>query len=317
MYPQLVCKVNLYCDRVVLIQETRELSFPASGSIGEALPKLFALMDGRKSLDEIQASLGLGNALVPIVQNLQDKGWLIDAMVTVPRYTCNAVREQASRALNQSRRENLFWQLLRGVSEESAISLVCGYALELYHLFSSQYWGHAIALPALGHSSFHHSLEIFRYCTRRQVEDLRRGLAAFGILSVDLADLLPLPSTTALYNGLSFWASADAPFYIAILGAFAERLYQDLEQYWRACESLAIVPLFTAAIKPLLSSEAKAAQTQLRYCDLQEMPPLAEATYQRYIAQAYLLVTLLEGFYGAITQHYATASCQLRRVSAI
>lgn len=334
MYPQLACKISLYADRIILSQAGREVSFNSHAQTGDALPKLFALMDGSKSLDELRQSLCLGSALDTIIQNLDEQGLLKDASaMRHPTPSVKKLSEFARELLSKNQQGNSpLWSLLavepsalpipetipKTIAEQTTeqhINILYGFTIEHYHLFAHRHTSHW-PTPQSAASLCQLVSELYRQ-ESTQADQLLTALAAFGISDADIKDTLPLPATMALCHGLSFWANFDDCFYITILGALTERLYQDFERYLAASEDFKLGPHFIEPLRQLLTPELARAQANLLDDDFQEIAPLDLETSQRFIGQIHLLADMLNGFHTAIGNYYAVAPHLLRRVSVI
>ncbi|MEO0457956.1 MAG: hypothetical protein AAF152_15435 [Cyanobacteria bacterium P01_A01_bin.114] len=364
MYPQLACKIRLYPDRIILSKAGREVSFRIQGQtpeqarpeqarpkqahpeqVGNMLPKLFALMDGTQSLDELHQRLCFSNALEThaleaIIQTLDEQGFLTDAslkeasLTSSPLMTVQDLSTFARALLSKDRQGSQLWSLLRPSLPASAIAgqmpeqvmaqtreqqthVLHGFAVESYHLLASSFCFQPSGLTFQSSAACRQLVASLYHQASTQAERWFTALSALGLSHADIEETLPLPSTIGLCHGLAFWASFDALFYIVILGSLTERIYGDFERYLVACETFNLTPSFIEPIQQLFTPALKRAQTELLNHDFHEMAPLDAETSQRFIGQIYLLADMLDGFQTAIVNHYSTMPHLLRRVSAI
>lgn len=79
--PRLACKINLYKGQIILSQNGRDFDFPISMQSEETLLKLFSMMDGTKTLRELQQIFSPNDPEVinTIVRNLDEQGLIDDA----------------------------------------------------------------------------------------------------------------------------------------------------------------------------------------------------------------------------------------------
>ncbi len=320
--PRLACKVNIYSDRIILSQDGRNFEFQINGQSGEALQKLFSMMDGSKTLSELQQKLSPDRPEVinTIVRNLDEQGLLDDvAQLRVHSGidTLLELEDLTNELLDKSVEENPFWKLINSTAPELPINVLYGFAIENYHFFSLK---RSFQSPVLGFPSstkIRYLLNEFYSQEYEQDELVMEALNVIGISHEELTDTMPLPETMAMCNGLAFWANFEPLFFLSTLGVLADRTFKNFQLYLRTCERLEVDSGFIDPMRQLVNTKLKREQENLTRRIFQEIPHIDRETRQRFRGQTYLFIEMYDNFHRAIGQYYSSATHLLRRVSAI
>ena len=320
--PRLACKMNIYSDRIILSQDDRDFYFPINGQSGEALPQLFSMMDGTRSLSELQQlfSPNDANVLNTIVRNLDEQG-LLDDLAQLRVYsgidTLLELEALTHQLLDKSFKENPFWKLINSTVSELPIKVLHGFAIENYHFFSHRCCFQAPVLSFQGSTKVRQLLNELYYQEYGQDKLVIEALNAIGIDHEDLIDTMALPETIAMCNGLTFWANFEPVFFLSTLGVLADRTCKNFELYLTACERLELDSRFIEPMRQLVNTKLKGEPENLTRRIFQEIPHIDRETRQRFRRQAYLLIEMYNNFHTAISHYYSFAPNLLRRVSAI
>jgi hypothetical protein len=320
--PRLACKVNIYSERLILSQDGRDFEFQINGQSGEALQKLFSMMDGTKSLSELQQRFSPHNPEVinTIVGNLDEQGLLDDvAQLRVHSGidTLLELEDLTHELLHKKVEENPFWKLINSPAPELPINVLYGFAIENYHFFSRKC---CFQSPVLGFQSSTKVRQLLNQLYSQeygQDELLMEALNVIGISPEELTDIMPLPETMAICNGLAFWAHFEPLFFLSTLGVLAEMTFKNFQLYLTACERLELDSRFIEPMRQLADTKLKREQENLSRRIFQEIPHIDRETRQRFRGQTYLFIEMYDNFYRAIGHHYSGATKLLRRVSAI
>ena len=322
LYPRLACKVNLYQDWIILAQDGRDFSFQLKGQSGEALEKLFSMMDGTRSLSELQQifSPERPEAINSIVRNLDEQGLIDDVAQLRDHSSIDLLMELEDlthQLLDKSVTENPFWKQIKSAESELPINVLYGFAIENYHFLCRKC---DFDSPVLGFQSSTKVRQLIneRYCQEYgQDELLLEALHAIGISREELVDTMPLPQTMALYNALAYWANFEPLFFLSILGLLTTQTFHNFESYLQACTRLELDSHFIDPIRQLVNTKLKGEQANLTSCVFQEILHIERETRQRFRGQIYLFMEMYDNFHRAIWNYYSSASHLLRSVSAI
>jgi hypothetical protein len=321
-FPRLICKINCYQDRIILSQDGREFSFSIQGEVGQGLEKIFSLMDGTKSIWELQQICGANDpgAIANLVKNLDELGLLEDIIplqLDSGIDTLLELEELSRELLSQSVEENPFWSLINSTAPQAAMKVFYGFAIEHYHFFSRKCCFQSPVLGFQGSQEVRELINELYFQTYGQDQLLIEALNSIGISSQELNDTIPLPETAAMCHGLTFWANFEPVFYLSILGILADNTFKNFELYLAACEWVDLASDFIEPIKQLVNTALKYEQQILSRPIFPESLQIDRKTKQRFREQTYLFVEMYKNFYIAIAHHYSSTPDLLRRVSAI
>ena len=320
--PRLACQINFYQDRVIFSQNGRDFCFQIDPQSEKVLQKLFLMMDGTKSLSELQQTFSPHNPKVinAIVRPLEEQG-LIDDAAELKLYSGSnflvELMDLATQLLDKSVAENPFWKSIYSTESELPINVLYGFALENYQFFSQQC---CFDSPVL---SFQSSPKVQRllnecYCQAYgRKEFLLEALNAIGISQEELADTIPLPETMAMGNALAYWANWEPLFFLSNRGWLAEQTLKNFTSYLTACKRVKLNSCFIDSIRRLVNTKLKRQPENLTHRVFQEIPHLDRETRQRFRGQIYLFMELYDNFSRGIWTYYKGANYLLRRVSAI
>ncbi|MDJ0899532.1 MAG: hypothetical protein QNJ55_12040 [Xenococcus sp. MO_188.B8] len=320
--PRLACKMNIYSDQIILSQDDRDFYFPINGQSGEALQQLFSMMDGTRSLSELQQMFSPNDAAVlnTIVRNLDEQGLLDDlAQLRVDSGidTLLELETLTHELLDQSFEENPFWKLIKSTATELPIQVLYGFAIENYHFFSRKYCFQSPVLSFGGSIKVRQLLNELYHQEYGQDKLMIAALNTIGIDHEELMDTMALPETIAMCNGLAFWANFEPLFFLSTMGVLGARIYKNFELYLAACERLKLDSRFIYPIRKLVNTNLKGEQKNLTRRIFQEIPHIDRETRQRFRRQTYLFIEMYNNFHTAISHYYSSAPHLLRRVSAI
>lgn len=320
--PKLACKVNYYQDKLIFSQDGRDFAFEVNSQLGKVLQKFFSLMDGTKSLSELQQICSANNSelIDTIVRHLDEQNLLDD--VTQVRVnsgidTLLELEDLTSELLNKQADENLFLKSIKSVTSELPINVLYGFVIENYHFISQKC---CFDSPGLCFQSSTKVRQLLNehYIQESQDQELAiEALNAIGINREKLADTMPLPETMAMCNALIYWANFEPLFFLSILGFLAGENRKNFEFYIQACERVQLDSGFIEPIRKLANSKSKLQQENLSRRIFQEIPHIDWETKQRFRGQTYLFIEIYNNFYTAIWNHYSSTSNLLRRVSII
>lgn len=321
LYPKLAASVNSYEDRIVFSQESRDFAFQINGKTGERLKRILLMMDGTNSLTKLQQTFSPNNptAINTVLRYLDDNKLLDDAFDLNIESGLNALLELEDLSNELLKNQVVENQLRFNQSDSSDLQLnmIYGFAIEAHHLFAHQ------AYIDSGTLTVQNSIQIQQlinqlYCKKYgQDKLLAEALNSIGISNEDLIDIIPLPQTMALCNGLAYWASFDSLFYFSILGVLINQNIANLTSYLQTCECLEINSRFVEPIKTLINSLQNSEAKNISREIFQEISHIDKVTQQRFKSQTYLFAEIYTNFYTAIFNYYSSQKSLLRRVSEI
>lgn len=322
LFPRLVCKINVYQDKIILSQNGREFSFPVNAQSGKALQKLFAMMDGTRSMGELQRICTPENpeAINAIVRDLDNWGLLDDVAPLQIDSGINALlelEELTSELIDQSVEKNLFWQLINPTAPKPPIQVLYGFAIEYYHFLSRRCCFQSPILSFPVSAQVRQSINQVYSQAYGQDQLLMEALNAIGISREELANTMPLPETMAMCNGLGFWANYEPIFYLSTLGVLSDSIFKNFELYLAAIEWLELEPDFVEPIRKLVNTKLENEWGNFSRSIFQEIPHIDRETRQRFRQQTHLFLEMYHNFYTAIGRYYSSAPSLLRRVEVI
>ena len=314
MFPRLACKVNIYQDRIIFSRDGREFGFYANPQSGKALQKLLLMMDGNRSIAELQQICAPNNPEIinTIVRDLEEQGLLDDVVPLKGKSGTDALGEiekLTRELLDQSIAENL-------TTTKIQINILYGFAIEHYHLFSRRDYFQS---PVLGFQASTKVRQLLNeFYSQAYGEDglLMEALNGIGITSEDIIETMPLPETMAMCNGFAFWANYDPLFFLSNLGFLADNIFKNFELYLAALHRLELNPDFIEPIEKLVKTKLKN-KHNISHPIFEEIPYIDRETKQRFRQQTYLFLEIYNNFYTAIVSHYSSCPDVLRRVSVI
>ena len=322
LHPRLACKVNFYKDKLIFSQDGRDFAFQINTQSGKILEKFCSLMDGTKSLSELQQIFSPNNSelINTIVRHLDEQNLLDDvARVRVHSGidTLLELEDLTNELLNKQVDENLFLKSIKSAISNLPIHVLYGLAIENYHFLSRKC---CFDSPGLGFQSSTKVRQLIneRYCQEYGQDELAmEALNAIGISREELGDTMPLPETMAMCNALTYWANFEPLFFLSSLGLLAGQTRKNFEFYIKACERVELDSRFIDPIRQLANTKLKLEPENLTRRIFQEIPHIDRETKQRFRGQTYLFMEMYDNFHQAIWNYYSSASHLLRSVSAI
>ncbi len=320
--PRLSCKVSLDPEQIVFSQGDRALAVTIIDQSPTALQKLFLMMDGTKSLGELQQQFFPQNPdiLSNIVGDLQAQGLISDATPLSINSGINTLLELealTTKLLAKNPVQEYFWQQVASTDREIAIKVLSGLAIEYYHFCSQQYCFNA---PSFSFPSSRKIQQLInQYYQRKYGQDkiLLEALTGIGISQEDLTNSIPLPQTTALVHALTFWANFDPIFYLTTLEAIATQTLESFTSCLQISEQIELNSPWLKSIRRLIDSKLKPETEPLTRLIFQEIPHLEQLTKQRLKGQTHLFWEIYTSFYQALWDYYSSAPNLLRRIESM
>ena len=320
--PRLSCKVSLDPEQIVFSQGDRALAVAINDQSPTALQKLFLMMDGTKSLGELQQQFFPQDPdiLSQIVQDLDQQGLINDATSLNTNSGIDTILELealTTKLLAKNAAQECFWQQVASADREIAIKVLSGLAIEYYYFCSQQCYFDA---PSF---SFPSSRKIQQLINQRyqrkygQDKILLKALNAIDISPEDLTNSIPLPQTTALAHALTFWANFEPIFFLTTLEAIATQTGESFTSCLQISEQLELDSAWLKPIRRLIDTKLKPEPEHFTHLIFQEIPHLDQITKQRFQGQTHLFWEIYASFYQAIWDYYSSASNLLRRVDSI
>ena len=317
--PRLACQVNFYSEQIVFTQGDRYMVLAMDAKASGALEKLFLMMDGRQTLGELQQQFFPQNpeSLQKIIGDLDQQGLLDDAAQLQLNSGSDTVRELealAGKLITQPKTQKLFWQQLKTTKEELAIKVLAGWMRE-YYFYLTQQCCFDSAVLSFSNSSKIRQLINQRYCCQQEQDAiLLEALNALNISQGELRNTIPLPQTSALVNGLTYWANFEPLFFLTTLESLTKQKLNNLQaclQIGKQMESASTVVEPIQRLHNLVLEKEPQNLTNLIFA---EIPYLEAETKQRWQGQLYLLGEMQDNFYRAIWDYYSSAHNSPRRV---
>lgn len=320
--PRLFCKISLYPEQIVFSQGDRALAVTIKDQSPTALQKLFLMMDGTKSLGELQQQFFPKNPdiLSQIVQDLEEQRLINDATQLSMNSGINGVLELealTTKLLAKNAAQECFWQQIASTDREIAIKVLSGLAIEYYYFFSHHC---CFDTPSF---SFPSSRKIQQLINQRyqikygQDKILLEALNGIGISQDDLTNSIPLPQTMALAHTLTFWANFEPIFFLTTLESIATQTLESFTSCLQISEQLELESAWLNPIRRLIDTKLQPEPEHLTRLIFEEIPHLDQITKQRLKGQTHLFWEIYASFYQAILDYYSSAPNLLRRIESI
>ena len=322
LHPRLVCKVNFYPEQIILSQGNRDFVMTIDGKSLTALQKIFLMMDGTRSIRELQRQFFPQNpeAINSIVQDLDQRGLIDDATqvkVNSGLDTISKLEELNTKLFAKNAAHNLFWQQVASADSKIAVKVLSGWGLEYHHFLSQQCCFNSAIL------SFPDSTKIRQlinqlYCGEYgQDKIFFEAFNSLGISQEDLANTISLPQTTAICNALTFWANFEPIFFLTTVELIANQRLSNFKSCLQIGEQLKLGAAFLEPIKRLIDITLKPEPNNLTRRIFQEIPHLEYSIQQRLTGQTYLFWEMQDSFYRAIWDYYSSSPNLFRRIEVI
>ena len=317
--PNLAGKINSYPSQIIISEAGRELSFQVEDNLRKRLEKLFFMMDGTNSVEQLQQKLfpSQPEVLNSILQSL-DKQGLIDSNTQMHFDsgidTILELKDLSRDLLNNKFNIDRLWQSLTLESKNNDISrkVLYGFAIEHYYLFSGQY------LDQSSWSGLQNSDKIKQLIEGVYFQEfLIQALNAIAIDRDKLANTLPLSETMGLCNALAYWSNVDSIFYLVTVGLLSNQIWHNLELYLQACEHTQLDDRFIRLIRELINARLQRQTEDIGVQIFKEIPCIDRETKQRLRDTTHLFTEIYSNFYQGIWNHYSSSENLVREIAAI
>ncbi|NEO80924.1 hypothetical protein [Moorena sp. SIO4G3] len=354
-YPKLASNVNIYRDQIVFYRDGQYFGFETSGLSAETLQTLFVMMDGTRSIEELQELFAPDNPEViqSILQGLEEQALLDDATpfkVHSGIDTLLELEDFTNKLLETTVEGNLFWKPITSdpvggtgilpvtigqqpntgdcenhgepvpnapYGSELPITVLYGFGIEHYHL-SCHRWNWDF--PVLGCQNYRKVQQLINQLYSQEYGQDQlwlKALNGIGISDQDLKDAIALPETVAIGNALAYWANSEPLVLLSTLGVLKRQAYHHLASYLAACERVNVESGFIDPIRELVNRNLTGESENLIHRIFQDIAHVDQQTRQRLGDQIYLFIEMYNNFYRAIWNYYSCTSDLLRRVSAL
>ena len=319
--PRLTCKISFFADRVVFTQGDRHSTLKVDSQSLPALEKVFLMMDGSKSLAELQQQLFSHNPEIisTIVQNLARQELIEDASISSINSGIDTIlelEESADRLWSKYDGQQWLWQQITSGNREVAAKVLYGLAIEYYYFLIQQSSFDAVILGFSQSSQIRNLVSQMYVREYAGVEILGQALQAIGISETDLTQTMPLPQTTAVCHALNYWANFDRLFFLTTLDLVRKQTRNDLRFCLQTGRQLNLNADFLDAIARVNSNLDEGVEHLTRRI-FQTIPNVKTAENQRCWGQTHLLVEMYDAFYRAVWSGYATAPNLLRKIELV
>ncbi|MBW4641947.1 MAG: hypothetical protein KME23_02825 [Goleter apudmare HA4340-LM2] len=318
--PQLACKVNFYQNKIIFSQNGQDFVFPTTAQSEKILKKLLTMMDGAKSLGELQQNIAPSNP--EIINNFichLDKYNLINDIAQVRLNsgidTLLELEDLTSEILTPQLEQNILLKSIKSNASNLPSNVIYGFVIEHYHLFSHNCHFYSPILKFQNSTKIRQLINEF-YCQEYGLEKhLLAALHHIGLSQEDLMETMPLPETMSICHGLVYWSSFDPLFFLSILGVIGGQTMKNFECYLQACERLKLDSDFLNPIRQLLNHLHNNQVENLNRRIFQEIPHIDQETKQRLRRQTYLFAEMYNNFYTAIFKYYSSSKDLCRQVA--
>ena len=314
-YPCLIGTISCYNQQIIISQDGKDYPFLINQESQKSWLKLFSLMDGSKSVQELQERFfpNAPQILEQTLANLVSQGLLDDGSPFDVTYSSNELiklEQEVGRLLEESN----FPRLINTDIIKPSLPFLYGVAIEHYHLISQQQlvygallnWQTKTEITQLIKQIYHQeSPQEYLWLQALQVIDIDQNL---------LCDTIPLPQTQAISNALQYWGNCEPNFALILLSIWYKQRQKYLQSYLHACAMANINSSFLEPIQNLLDNQLDVLANDF----WQLLPNIEPQTQQRWQEQIKLFIKILVGFYPSMEDYYQENSQTiLRQISLI
>ena len=314
-YPCLIGTISCYNQQIIISQGGKDYPFLINQESQKSWLKLFSLMDGSKSVKELQERFfpNAPQILEQTLANLMSQGLLNDGYPFNVNCANNELikLEQKVRILLE---ESNFPQLINTNTIKPSLPCLYGVAIEHYHLSSQQQLVYGALLNWQTKTEI---TQLIKQLYHQESQQEYLWLQAIRAINIDqnlLDDTIPLPQTQALGNALQYWASCEPNFTLILLSIWYRQRQKYLQSYLHACVTANINSSFLETIQNLLDNQLDVLANDF----WQLLPNIEPKTQQRWQEQIKLFIRILTAFYPGMEDYYQEHSqIILRQVSLI
>ena len=314
-YPCLIGTISCYNQQIIISQNGKDYPFLINQESQKSWLKLFSLMDGRKSVKELQERFfpNAPQILEQTLANLMSQGLLDDGFpfdINCANHELIKLEQEVSILLKESN----FPRLINTDTIKPSLPFLYGVAIEHDHLSSQQQLVYGALLNWQTKTEI---TQLIKQLYHQESQQEYLWLQALQVIEIDhnlLADTIPLPQTQALSNALQYWASCEPNFTLILLSILYRQRQNYLQSYRQACTTAKINSSFLEPIQNLLNNQGEGLSSEF----WQLLPNLELQTQKRWQEQIKLFIKILAGFYLGMENYYQENSqTTLRQVSLI
>jgi len=284
------------------------------------LMELLSALDGRTSAEVLVERSGLTEEEVhEVLTDLDDGGFLDDPSQPSVRAAIDvmfSLEDELNRLFSEQVEESRFWRELTERPESVPENVYFGMAIENWHfLYREHLFDSAVLTYPNSHAVRAH-LNEFYIEEHRHDDIVLKAFEPLGITPEQMRRARPLPSTTALVNGLAWWARTDPLFFFATISLLegGPGGGGDTDTFIEACQ---LKGLASAFIEPLkaharINNSHQHGRVSRELLDL--VPAVNASDEIRMNAQCGLFMELYRNFYDGIFEYYSRPAEPLLRV---
>ena len=318
--PNILGKINFYRSQVIISQAGKEISLKIEENSRKRLEKLFFMMDGTNTVEQLQQKLFPQQPEVvnSVLQSL-DKQGLIDRNIQM--HLCSGIdtilelQDLSKDLLDNKFNIDRLWQSLALESSEIKSRVLYGFAIEHYYLFNDRYLNRSSCSGLQNYDKIKQLIERVSF----QSDDRDFLIQALNAIDCDrekLANIIPLSETMGLSNALAYWANFDSIFSLVTVGFLSEQIRHNLELYLQACEQTQLDEGFIQPIRELVNAMLFRHTEDIGVQIFKEISYIDRETKQRLINTTHLFIEIYSNFYQGIWNHYSSSNL-VREIAAI
>jgi hypothetical protein len=305
----------------MLVSEGLEFVIEPEASPLEELTEFLSLLDGKRSLNELEAGLSpeQRERMMSLVQDLDANNLLDDAEQVFVRTGTQALVELEvwSKSLSeQLLSRNTFWTRLQHAPGGFSSNVLKGFFLERYHLLSREASFISPLLSFAGNRKIRELLNDLYHARHGREVSVRQSLEVLGTTQEELDDTMPLPMTLGICNALVYWASSDPLFVISLLDYLVGNADQ-VRCIMHACKESGLEPRFVSCLSQHVSEQDRLDAAAYAHRIFTELEYVDDASFQRMKRQARLFFDMYDSYYAALWDYYSNPSSSARRLSKI
>lgn len=305
----LMAKVNFIQEQIIFSRQGQDFAIQVNPKANHKLKKLFSLMNGTKTLREIQQYFSsqeqeFVNNLISVL----DKNGFIDEKEILQIDSALGILSE----LELLRKTSI--NPLNLSHPKSSVNIIYGFMIESYHLASQFSAIYSPLLHLQASTKIRQVIQEYYHHIYGQEQLLLNVLQCLNINQEDLISSIPLAETVALSNALTYWANYEPIFLMSSLDEVNYQLFKHYNFGLEKSNQLSLDVSFINAIEKLLISQPS---INLSHRIFQEIELIELTMKKRLKSENYLLTELFNNFYQAIDKHYSLTTELLEKVTDI
>lgn len=284
------------------------------------LMKLLSALNGHTPANALADVSGLSDTEVDEALTQLDEAGFIDDPIE-PHAPAGIdvmfrIEDELNRLFSEQVESSHFWQALIGQPEAVPENVYYGMAIENWHFLYREHLFDSAVLTYPNNRAARAHLNEFYIEEHRHDDIVLRAFEPLGITPEQIRQARPLPSTTALVNGLAWWARTDPLFFFCTISVLEGGLGGggDTDSFIEACLRKGLSSAFVGPLQAhaRINNSHEHGLVSREIFDM--LPAVNPSDENRLRAQCRLFMELYRNFYDGILDYYSQPGHPLLRV---